>query len=377
MTVALILKVMHGQNMKITSLTMDELNIPFKHSFTHASATRNSTETIIVKVQSITGLIGFGEGCPRSYVTGESIKSATTFFEQNKVDISQIKNLSSLKDWVDLHQLDIDKNPAAWCAIELAILDLLGREECKPIERLLSQPALAGSFQYTAILGVKKLDAFKIQLQQYLQMGFTDFKIKITGDLQQDKLKIDALRELTGDLTVRLDANNLWSTPEQALSYINALDYDFFAIEEPLHVGDYAGCTAIHNNLDIPVILDESFLRVQQFDEILNQSGAWIINIRISKMGGIVRSLQVANLAKEHLIPIIVGAQVGESSILTRAALTVANTFKNNLVGQEGAYGTHLLKNDVADPSLMFEKGGKLNVAELAQSYGSGICCNF
>lgn len=62
-------------------------------------------------------------------------------------------------------------------------------------------------------------------------------------------------------------------------------------------------------------------------------------------------------------IPLIIGAQVGESSILTRAALTIANAFRDNLLAQEGAFGTQLLQYDIVEPSLMFEKAGKLNAS--------------
>jgi len=44
---------------------------------------------------------------------------------------------------------------------------------------------------------------------------------------------------------------------------------------------------------------------------------------------------------------VIVGAHVGETSLLTRAALTVANSARDLLVAQEGAFGTHLLARDV------------------------------
>lgn len=372
----LILIATHEKDVKIISLSIEELNIPFKHSFSHASATRNSTEAVLVKVMSQSGLTGFGEGCPRSYVTGETVDTAVTFFEQNKKNISQIESIADLKDWVNVHQVDVDENPAAWCAVELALLDLLGQEQRKSIEPLLKLPTLSGDFQYTAVLGASKLEAFRAQSQQYLQMGFTDYKIKITGDLEQDKQRICVLRELKEKIIVRLDANNFWDSAEQALQYIKALDYDFFAIEEPLRVGDYEGCISIYKDLGTPIILDESFLKAKQFDQIAKAPETWIINIRISKMGGILRSLEIAEQAKKCLIPIIVGAQVGETSILTRAALTIANSYRTILLGQEGAYGTYLLKNDVVEQPLMFEKGGRLSVAEQSKGNGFGLLCN-
>ena len=60
-------------------------------------------------------------------------------------------------------------------------------------------------------------------------------------------------------------------------------------------------------------------------------------------------------------MPIVVGAQVGETSLLTRAAFTVARCARGILLAQEGAFGTLLLQADVCDPPLTFEAGGGLD----------------
>jgi hypothetical protein len=58
---------------------------------------------------------------------------------------------------------------------------------------------------------------------------------------------------------------------------------------------------------------------------------------------------------------LIVGAQVGETSLLTRVALSVAQASGDSLIAQEGAFGTHLLQHDVCTPPLMFGAGGTLD----------------
>ena len=69
----------------------------------------------------------------------------------------------------------------------------------------------------------------------------------------------------------------------------------------------------------------------------------------------------------------IVGAQVGETSLLTRAGLTVAHAAGDALVAQEGAFGTFLLERDVCDPPLMFGAGGVLDVSAHPMLAGSGL----
>ena len=100
-------------------------------------------------------------------------------------------------------------------------------------------------------------------------------------------------------------------------------------------------------------------LRPEQMDT-LDDASRWIVNLRVSKMGGVLRSIEVAREAEQRGIGIIVGAQVGETSILTRAALAVANICRDGHVALEGAIGTYLLQRDLNSRSLMFGPGGEL-----------------
>nr|MBP8199895.1 hypothetical protein [Nitrospira sp.] len=147
---------------------------------------------------------------------------------------------------------------------------------------------------------------------------------------------------------------------DEACEYIQSLQGSFTALEEPLRVGDYEGCRALSRHCGVPIILDESFVKVGQFPLIEGEPSLWILNIRVSKMGGLLRACTVAVRAKAAGIPIVVGAQVGETSILTRVALVVADRYRDILIAQEGAVGTHLLEYDLCEPPLMFGRGGCL-----------------
>jgi len=353
---------------------MTSLELPFKQSFAHATATRSCTESIVVKAEAANGMIGFGEGCPRKYVTGETIQTAMKFFDSHREAWEQFRGLEDLKAWASTNSKQVNENPAAWCAVELALLDRWGNEYGQSIEALLKLQELTGQFQYSAVLGTENVLTFEKQAQQFAALNFRDFKVKVTGNLENDRQKIAFLKELPiEDIRIRLDANNLWKTAVEAVTYLKCLQYPFMAVEEPLQVGDYDGCWQISQQLGLPIILDESFLRIEQFDHLQPDPKTWIINIRISKMGGILRSLGVAEEAKAIGIPIVIGAQVGETSILTRAALTLANQFRDILLAQEGAFGTYLLEHDITETPLMFGKGGTLDPQFLSGQPGLGL----
>lgn len=329
-----------------------------------------------MEARSEGGVAGYGEGCPREYVTGENLQSAERFIATHVSElIRSVRCVTSLRHWVAEHAADIDRNPAAWTAVEIAMLDILGKLEGKPVEELLGEPRLSGKFRYTAVIGDAPTAAFAAQLEKYLGAGFRDFKIKLSGEQQRDQAKVKTLTAAgVAPGAVRADANNLWHDAATAIAALGALEYPFFALEEPLGAGDYLGMQQLVSALNVKMILDESLLRVDQLDQLGALQASCIANLRVSKMGGILRSLDMVRELRRRGMRVIIGAHVGESSVLTRAALAVAASARDLLVAQEGAFGTHLLTRDVVDPSLMFGPGGVLDTATLdAAAPGLGL----
>lgn len=351
------------------------LSIPFKVSFKHASAERSATQSLWLQCRSPEGLIGYGEGCPREYVTAESLESAQRFVAQHVEGwIGEIRDYDSLLHWVSEHAGEIDRNPAAWTAVELAILDLIGKRAGATLETLIGLPALAGRFRYTAVIGDAPAAQFDAQLANYLRAGFRDFKIKLSGEVPKDREKARMLVQSgLSPQQVRADANNLWRNADEASRDLKAIDFPFFALEEPLQAGDYDGLKRLALGLDTRIILDESLLRGAQLDQAATFHERCIVNLRVSKMGGLIRSLQLARAIRQRGLQIIVGAHVGETSVLTRAALAVAHAARDCLVAQEGAFGTHLLQRDVTATPIMFGAGGILDVSHAPFTAQAGL----
>jgi L-Ala-D/L-Glu epimerase len=292
---------------------MERLCIPFRTTFRHASAARSETQSLWVEAHANDGTIGYGESCPREYVTGESLQSAARFFRAHQTELQkQAKDFASLHAWSKTHASVIDSDPAAWCAIELALLDLFAKQTGQSVEQCLSLPAAAGKFRYTAVLGDAELPAFQQQLGKYQAAGFDDFKVKLSGRLEHDRSKL-AMAAAATPHQVRLDANNLWGDVDAAVTYLSALNFGFFAIEEPLKPYDYEGMAKLAKALKVKVILDESFTHEQQIGALPSTPGPWIINIRVSKLGGLLRSINAIEQARARGIPVIVGTQVGET----------------------------------------------------------------
>ena len=348
--------------MRITTISVGRFPMPFRFVFRHSSAARTATENVIVSIETEAGLTGWGEGCPRSYVTGETMHTARTFLTEIADEFAtSVVDIESLRAWIDTHVSEIDDNPAAFCGLELAALDALARTQGAAVEELLGRQHLAGSFRYSAVLGDAGRRAFGMQMLRYRFGGIQDFKLKLSGDLARDRRKLGWFRRSRRPLRVRVDANNLWASADACIEHLTALEFPLFAVEEPLHADDLEGFAAIADALDTRIVLDESLLRREQITGLPGRASRWLLNCRVSKMGGVIRSIEIAEAATAHDIDVIVGAHVGETSLLTRAALSVAAATRPRIVAQEGAFGTYLLEEDLCDPCLMFGRGGVLS----------------
>ena len=357
----------------IEDLDLYSIDIPFRESFRHSSADRARTQSVWAEARA-GGVTGVGEGCPREYVTAESLSSAREFFARHREGLRrQIQSVEHLVAWVGENEADIDQSPAAWCAIELAILEQFALREGVPVEILLSAAPPSGQFRYSAVIGDSEPEVFRKTAARYREAGFRDFKLKLSGDAGRDGDKMTALCDLNIDgLRIRVDANNLWDDPDTASKHIADLGAPLTGIEEPLAAGGFDAMRLVSEQTGTPIILDESLLRADQLTSLAQHPQHWIVNVRVSKMGGLLRSLHVVQKAREEGVPVIIGAQVGETSVLTRAGLTVAQAAGQSLLAQEGAFGVLLLASDVAEPPLMFGPEGILDADVLALSKKPG-----
>lgn len=337
--------------------------VPFRRVFRHSSASRQQAENFIVRATVNQQITGWGESCPREYVTGESIASCRQFLRDNLETLQGITDIISLRSWIDSQEHVIDQNPSAFCAIELAILDALGKKHSIPVETLLGVDRLSETTNYSAVLGDSPYFVYWLLAQRYRARGFRSMKIKLSGSLDRDRQKLRMWQtKRIRKRTIRLDANNLWSSVEDCVNYLQQLPKAYWAIEEPLQSRDFTGLTKLAERIEAHIILDESVTRT---DDLTNYNGEkWIVNLRVSKLGGIHRAIRVAQVAKTRGLNTIVGAHVGETSILTRAGIVLIQYLKNSQLATEGAFGTHLLTKDLATRPLQFARDGQLRLSQ-------------
>src|SRR5262245_33714825 len=122
--------------MKIAELTAFVVRIPLRKAIKHASHTRTETENIVVRCTLDDGTIGYGEGVPREYVTGETAESTIELLKRSDLP-AQLEPCPDFAKAINLaERLRLSPVPgdergisgnAARCSVELAILDAYGR----------------------------------------------------------------------------------------------------------------------------------------------------------------------------------------------------------------------------------------------------------
>ncbi|MCK9196828.1 MAG: hypothetical protein M0P16_07580, partial [Syntrophales bacterium] len=354
---------------QIMDIEAAPLRLNLKTIIRHAAATRSEGESIWVQAKR-NGNTGYGEGCPRIYVAGDDLDASIIWirekFSSGKVNFETVEDLQR---WAEGNEKEIDNYPSAWCAMEMAVLDLLSRERGCTVEKMLGLDDGKLCGRYTAVLGDDKKWKYTTLADKYLIRGFSDFKIKLSGNLERDIEKLDILEELSVQhhakpIRIRLDANNLWKDRcDEAIKYTKMLgDGRAFAMEEPVRARNAGDISKFSTATGLPVILDESLCTLDDLSLYRNIEGKFIANIKISRVGGLIRALKMIEELKKMGWPVIIGCHVGETSLLTRAALVVSSAAGENLIAHEGAFGDYLVEREPANPMLKFGRQGLLDL---------------
>ena len=196
--------------------------------------------------------------------------------------------------------------------------------------------------------------------------GLRDFKLKLGFSDEADRANLSAVhRQLrkglaAGKYTLRVDVNGAWSAEQTPQRVGELKPWGVCAVEQPVFCSAME-LAALAGRCELPLIADESLLTMEDAHALLSaregQKVWW--NVRISKNGGIARSLALAHLAAERGVPLVVGCMVGESSILSAAQRRLlAACPRPRFV--EGNFGRFLLRDELARPSLRFGYGGRL-----------------
>lgn len=390
-----------GAIMRITQIKACSIRLPFRFSFGHSLASRNHSLNVIVKAEVEDDMgrrfIGYGESVPRDYVTGETVEGALKNIRGEYMPRLVGMNFSA--PLVAIHQLKqkflelgLNEKPrgASWCAVELAVLDAVARANnlsiasvlsAHDVVRLSSEGAYRGQagsttatissyVNYGGVVPFSGRLSLAALLFFFKAYGFKTVKMKVGRNWDQDLNRIKMARKIMGeDVILRIDANCAWTVEETLYFAEKMRPHRVASIEQPVDAEDLAGMQRLTRELPEAIIADESLCTLKQARTLIEAKGCDAFNIRLSKVGGLMAASEMVDMARANAIGCLLGAQVGESAILSAAGRHFA-CVKGPLDNCEGSFNKFLLSSDLSKQDITIRPGGK---AFLPQGTGLGI----
>ncbi len=262
--------------MQIAELSALIVRLRLRKEFKHASFSRSWSDNLIVRCRLSDGTIGWGEGVPRDYVTGETPQGAIAQLAATPLS-SQLHHDCTC--WADVIELCEDYRPtvldddprgclanAHRCAVELSILDAFGKLFGMPLSEVTAnilplEPIRGESdrVQYSTAIssgGFRKEMLSSLAMRVY---GFRHCKVKVGMQPDLDGHRLKRIRRWVGSkMDLRVDANEAWNADEVVRRIEELEPYQISCVEQPVRHEDVAALSEVRRQIDVPLMLDES-----------------------------------------------------------------------------------------------------------------------
>jgi muconate cycloisomerase len=130
------------------------------------------------------------------------------------------------------------------------------------------------------------------------------------------------------------------------------------SVEQPLPYADVEALAEVRRQVHTPIMLDESLCGTVDAQRAAEHGLCDLFNLRLSKCGGFIPSLRLAQFARQHGLGYQLGCQVGETAILSAAGRHFAASV-GDIRYLEGSYDRHLVREALATKDLTFGWGGR------------------
>jgi L-Ala-D/L-Glu epimerase len=361
--------------MRIRQLTAHVVRLTLKRAFSHASATRRETENLLVRCELADGTTGWGEGVPRSYVTGETPAGCIEQLARTPLGEQLSADCESWQDAITLCErfspaVERDDPRGCYgnalrCAVELSILDAVGRLFNEPLS-LVSGHVLEAArilvprsvVRYSAIIDAGAASLWRKSLVRRIY-GFRDCKVKVGAQGDDDAARLRTIRRWIGpQMDLRIDANEAWHADELPAKIDALRPFNISCIEQPVPHAEVERLTALREKVDVAVMLDESLTSAADARAAIAEKTCDLFNIRLSKCGGYLASLRLASMAHEAGLGYQLGCHPGETGVLSAAGRHWACSVEN-IRYVEGSYDRHVFSRPLTNEDMTFGFGGR------------------
>jgi len=330
--------------MKIIKISIHKYNKPFRFEYYSTQTFRTGAESLIVQLEFDNRISGYGESIPMRYITGEDNTTVVHVIQDCfspllfSHGISTQDHIESLLDQLESECIKkgIFHYNSALGAIDIALLDALGRYQGLPLTNFLG-PIVREKASYSISVPFLPLQKIQELFYQLPKAKIKNIKVLVGEDKRENIERVRLVRSLFGDnVDIRVENNGIWKLDEATSNLERLKEFHISAAEQPLVKADIEGLQSLRKIIGTPIIVDESMCSLTDARQLIEKGACDILNIKISKCGGLLRSKRIAQFAQSHNVPCQIGAHVGETEILRSAGEAFALTTPN-VVFFEGA----------------------------------------
>jgi L-alanine-DL-glutamate epimerase-like enolase superfamily enzyme len=354
---------------RIRQIEIFPIHLALHEPFVIAYATQDDIPTVLLRMTTEDGAVGWGEATPDPNVTGETWHSTIAMLEHDLAPAVMGLDVLNREGLVLAMDARVAGVPAAKAAIDIAAHDLVAKLANLPLWALLggkSKPHLTIS----RVVSIKSPEAMAADALQHLNDGFETVKLKV-GDWRNPGLdvgRVAAVRAAVGPAVgIKIDVNQGWKTPGIAIPAIRAiLSSNPAYIEQPVDQHDIPALAEVRRSTGAPIMADECVHGVREMQQVVALRAADLVNIKLMKTGGLVNAMRVNAIAEAAGIVGQVGTMV-ESSIASAAGLHFAMAHANIRTVEMG--GPLMIAGDIGNLRTCYDR----NHITLPDAPGLGV----
>ncbi|TLQ00258.1 o-succinylbenzoate synthase [Nesterenkonia salmonea] len=348
--------------MRIVNATLHDVELPLVHSFETSSHRKSSLRHLIVELTDESGAKGWGEIASPA---GPYYASETTTIAWHTATEYLIPAVLGA-EWEHPDEVSAlyGKVRGHWFAkagVEMAAWTLYAAHTQQPLATAL------GGTRSTVIAGVSlgiepSIDELLTQVAKHVDSGYPRVKLKIAPGWDVEPVK--AVRGTYPDLDVHVDANGAYPGDDAAFETFRALDpHGLTMIEQPFAPRNFMDSARLQAELNTPVCLDESVETLDDLRTALELKAGGVLNIKVSRMGGLSAARAAHDLTQEAGWPVWCGG-MHEFGIGRLANVAISSLPGFTLPSDVSASGKYYAE-DIIDPAVTAE-GGVVTVPSTA-----------
>ena len=328
------------------SFTTQVRRLELRHTWTTTMSSSATRDTLHTQYRR-DGITGYGEGAG-------IVRYQQSALGGQKALEALLPLITAADPWSYEKLLkDLDRRlpgqRAALAAVDLALLDWLGKRLGVPVYRLFGlNPADAAVTNMSIGIDTPELTRQKVREAE----DFPVLKVKV--GLATDEATIDAVRSVTKK-PLRVDANEGWTNKEEAVRKINWLESQGVQlIEQPLPAHMLEETRWIRARVHMPILADEACHSAEDIPKLREAFDG--IVVKLDKCGGLIEAQRQLHVARALGMTVMIGCMVSSSCTITAAAhlsplVDYADLDGHLLIGNDPYAGVTVNKGKLILPS--------------------------